>query len=370
MLFKDIIGQQDVKQRLVQSVKENRISHAQLLLGPEGSGNLALAVAYAQFISCADKKDDDSCGLCPSCRKYQKLIHPDLHFVFPVNSTTSVSDNFIAQWRTTLLDNPYMSLNQWYEAIGMDNKQGLIPVRESDEIIRKLNMKSYESEYKVMIMWMPEKMNVQTANKLLKMLEEPPAKTLFLLVSESTGDILPTILSRTQIIKVPGIDNHSLAKALGARFQLSEEATGNIVQLANGNYIRALNLINEGEESAYNFEMFVKIMRLCWKRDVFGINDWVDEISKIGRERQKRFFLNSLRMVRENFLLNLNNEQLIHLTAKERDFSMNFHKFINFKNVEQIALEFNKASADIEWNGNAKIVFFDMSLKLIQLIRK
>ena len=210
MRFQDLIGQQETKQRLLQSVKEDRIAHAQLFLGQEGCGSLPLAIAYGQFINCTNRSELDSCGVCPSCNKYQKLIHPDLHFVFPTATTKEItkdpiSDEFLTIWRTQLMENPYFGLLQWYAAIGIENKQGSISKNESLEILRKLNMKSYEAEYKVMIIWFPELMNVTAANKLLKMIEEPPDKTLFLLVAENTEYMLQTILSRTQLIKVPPV---------------------------------------------------------------------------------------------------------------------------------------------------------------------
>jgi DNA polymerase-3 subunit delta' len=211
MLFSEIIGQENTKKQLIDSVQTSRMSHAQLFSGPEGSGSLPLAIAYAQYVSCTQQGADDSCGVCPSCRKYNKLAHPDLHFVFPVATTDKVkskpvSDLFLPEWRDILLTNPYFSFNQWLEHIGVDNKQGLIGTEEAGEIIRKLTLKTYESDYKVMVIWMPEKMNDSSANKLLKMIEEPPLKTLFLLVSEHPEQIITTIISRTQLVKVPRID--------------------------------------------------------------------------------------------------------------------------------------------------------------------
>ena len=374
MLFEDIIGQEKLKKRLIQTVNDNHISHAQLFLGPEGSGNLALAIAYAQYICCENKKETDSCGVCISCQKYQKLIHPDLHFVFPVFSTENitqdpVSDNFIHEWRTRILENPYLSLVQWYEFIGVENKQGMINRHESYEIIKKLSLKTFESEHKIMIIWMPEKMNISASNKLLKTIEEPPPRTIFLLVSENLEQIIPTILSRTQIIKIPKIEYENLFKAIEKKYDFGEKEINNIVHLAYGNYLKALNIIHSTEENSYNFNMFTQIMRLCYGRKIVEIITWVDKMATIGRERQKSFLTYALRMIRENIMLNLGNPDMVFLTENESAFSRNFSPYINENNVYEITNEFNKTYRNIELNANNKIVFLDLSLKLIKLIK-
>jgi DNA polymerase-3 subunit delta' len=375
MLFKDVIGQSQVKQRLIQSVKDNRIAHAQLFLGPEGSGTLALAIAYAQLINCANRGESDSCGVCPSCAKFQKLIHPDLHFVFPVATTKSitkepVSDDFISQWRTLLLESPYFNLLQWYESIDVENKQGNISKNESQEIIRKLNLKTYEADYKVMIIWMPERMNAIAANKLLKMLEEPPDKTVFLMITENTGMMLQTILSRTQLIKVHKIEPGDLYEYLKERFTYSEQQLRDAVHLADGNFVKALQVLNSDEENAFNLDRFVSLMRLCWTKDVLGLMQWCDTMIGIGRERQKNFLGYTLRMIRENFVMNCQVPQLALLTQKESDFSSKFFPFINQENVYSMVEEINKAQYHIEANGSDKLIFLDMSLKLIKMIKK
>ena len=266
MQFKDIIGLESVKSQFIQTVKENRVSHAQLLVGPKGIGKLPLAIAFAQYVSCLDQKENDSCGVCSSCKKYQKLIHPDLHFVFPVVTgkgfTNPVSDNFIDSWRSQIESDLYFDLGEWYKTLGVDNSQGLIYSSESNEIIRKLNLKTYESDYKIMVVWLPEKMHRSCANKLLKMIEEPPNKTLFVMVSEEPTKILQTILSRTQIVNVPKIDNVDLSKALTSEFNLSGTELTNVVRLAGGSYRKARILIQNSDENAFNFENFVTIMRL------------------------------------------------------------------------------------------------------------
>lgn len=372
MRFAEVIGQEVIKTKLIQMVSENRISHAQLFVGQEGSGNLALAIAFAQYVFCTNKDENDSCGTCPSCKKLAKLEHPDLHFVYPVASssiTKPVSDDFIKDWRSAISANPYINAAQWYESINIENKQGQIGERESQEILRKLNLKSYESEYKVMIIWMPEKMNLTASNKLLKLIEEPPEKTLFLLITEDTGNILQTILSRTQIIKIPKIENADLKTYLQKTIELPEDEIDGIIRVANGNYLEAQNLLNQSENREYNFNKFVEIMRLCYSRKLIEIFAWVDEISSLGREKQKNFFGYALRMIRENFMLNLKVNDVVRLSNNEYNWAEKFCPFINQNNAFQIAAEFTEAQADIERNAYGKITLLDMSLKIVKLIR-
>ena len=293
MRFSEVAGHVELKQQLIGSVAEQRVPHAQLFHGPEGSGALALALAYATYLSCRDRQEGDSCGSCPSCQKYDKLVHPDLHFVFPVFTTKSnarpVSDDFISEWRRALLENPYLNPNQWYGQIGTENKQGSIMTRESSEITRKLMMKSYESDFKIMIIWMPEKMNATAANKLLKLIEEPPPMTIFLLVPEDTGPMLPTILSRTQLIRISRIRDKDLLAALKTKHPVSDEILQNAVKIAGGNYIKALEYLLTSEDTAYQLEQFVRIMRLTWKREFQEIFGGVEEMAGLGRERQTAF---------------------------------------------------------------------------------
>lgn len=375
MLFKEIVGQKDVKEKLIQTVKDNRVSHAQLFLGPEGSGKLALALAYAQYICCNNRLENDSCGVCPSCLKFGKLVHPDLHFVFPVATSKTikkdpVSDDYISQWREAIIENPYISQTRWYEIMDVENKQGLISKFESNEILRKLNLKTFEADYKILIMWLPEKMNASAANKLLKMIEEPPSKTLFILVSENSEQIITTILSRTQLIKIPKIDQQSMHTAICDRFGLSPDKATDIVHLANGSYLNALNLLNTEEENNDNFEYFIELMRHCYQNKVIEIIEWVEKISTFGREKQKNFLEYAIRMIRENFMLNLNRKEIVFLTKKESGFSEKFSPFINNSNVYLIYENLNKAHADIEMNAYNKIVFLDLGLKLVKLINK
>ncbi|MBA3900966.1 MAG: DNA polymerase III subunit delta [Bacteroidetes bacterium] len=376
MLFKDIIGQEALKKRLIQSVNDNRLSHGQLFTGPEGSGTLALSIAYIQYINCEARTAEDSCGICPSCIKYNKLAHPDLHFVFPVTSTKAVtgtnikSDDFILKWREAVVANPYLSINNWYEAMGVENKQGIINVNDSDEVVKKLSLKAYEAEYKAMIIWMAEKMNTQAANKLLKILEEPPDKTIFILISEQFGQLLATITSRTQLIKVNKIDDKDMIKHLVEKQGLSEQNAGQVTFLASGNFNLAKNIMSEGGEDDFFTSNFITWMRLCYGARVPDVMQWLDVISKAGREKQKSFFDYALEMVRECLLLNYSPDKgLNRINKNEAEFLKKFSPFIHGANCILITEELNKASYHIERNANPRILFLDLSLKLMKLLR-
>lgn len=373
MFFRDIVGQEQVKQQLIQTVKEGRIPHAQLFLGPEGSGNLALAVAYAQLVCCEDPKDGDSCGECHSCKKYQKLIHPDLHFIFPVNTTKDSdkdvsSDHFIAKWRELFLQSPYFSESRWYEHIGMENKQGSISKNEASDILRKLSLKSFESEYKVVIMWLPERMNEVSANKLLKLIEEPPEKTLFMLVSENSERIIKTILSRTQLVKVPLIDRQSLATALEERLAVEPFLAQSIARIANGNFAIAQQLAVEGSQSASWFEAFQQLMRLAYKKDVLQLMEWAEEMATIGRERQKSFLEYAQKLTRDSLMTNMGLTDIAFPGKNEELFVTNFSPFITAGVAQVIYREMNLAFLQISQNGNPKVIFTDLVLKMVKLI--
>lgn len=385
MQFSDILGQSEVKTRLLRSVWEQRIPHAQLFRGPEGVGKLALALAYAQYISCENRTETDSCGICPSCVKYRKLAHPDLHFVFPIikpaKATSVVCDDFIADFRAMILENPYFSAQQWFARISEDQKQGIIYSNESEEILRKLNLKTYESDYKIMIIWLPEKMHVNCANKLLKILEEPPENTVFLLVSNSPEEIITTILSRTQHINVPKLTEDDIVLALlrDKTKSVSQLDAVNIARISGGSLLNAFSILNESDENKQNFERFVTVMRLAWqvgnRKDYTALKNlkkWAEDIaqSTVGRERQKKFLEYSQRMIRENFILNLKQPELNYLTSEEVEFSGKFSPFINERNVEELVTEFALADRHIDQNVNAKMVFFDLMLKIIVLLKK
>ena len=383
-MFRDVIGQNNIKKRFIGSVNEGRIPHAQLIHGEEGVGKLALAIAYAQYISCKHRGADDACGVCPSCVKYRQLAHPDLHFVFPVikptGKSTVVCDDFVAEFREMFVGNPYFSINEWYERIGDGAKQGMIYSNESSEIIRKLSLKTYESDYKVMIIWLPELMHDVCANKLLKILEEPPAFTVFLLVSNNPGKILTTILSRAQHLKIQRLEEAEITEALRNKYpdKTIEEIT-NAARISEGSFLKANQRLLQQEDSLIDFERFVVIMRKAWmvgnKKDhasLKTLKQWADAMagSDVGRERQKRFLIYAQHLIRENYIFNLQNTRLNYMSDVETNFSQNFSPFINERNVEDLMGEFALAERHIEQNVNAKMVFFDLVLKVIMLLKR
>lgn len=374
MKFWEIPGQRETIGRLISTVKSERVSHAQLFTGPEGCGNLALALAYAQYISCENRSDVDACGICKSCVKYEKMIHPDLHFVFPVvkKDTDPVSDKFIDKWREFAAVSPYFSLTKWLNYIGAGNAQGLIFTSEAAEILRKLTLKSYESDFKVMIIWLPEKMHQVTANKLLKLIEEPPEKTLFLLVSDEPDKIVPTIVSRCQLVRIPSFSPTDLSSYLIERFRIHKGRADDIARVSNGNIIRAIELCENEDTSIQDLDRFRMLMRYVWMKDVLSLISWSEELSAIGREPQKRFLAFSLHLFRENLMMNLGQGKngLVFLTGEEEAFSAKFNPFINEGNINTFVEEFSLAHSHIEANGNAKIVFLDLALRLIGLFRR
>ncbi|MDR2130978.1 MAG: DNA polymerase III subunit delta' [Odoribacteraceae bacterium] len=374
MLFNEVIGHEDVKRRLLASLQTGRVGHALLFSGESGFGLMPLALAFVQYLLCTGEKREDACGSCPACRKMQKLIHPDVHFVFPVAKTNKikqpVSGDFINDWRNFLLENPYFTLEEWIAAMGADeNTQAMIYVEESREILRELMLKSYESDYKVMIIWLPEKMGSECANKLLKIIEEPYPNTLFIMLSEQPGAVIPTILSRTQRLHLPPLSQQEIARELERRYQLPVEKAKELAHVANGNWGKALKIWEETEQSVYNQEMFSQLMRLCWRREMVPVNEFVKEISSLGRERQKSFLAYCIRMIRENFVCNLGMEELVYMTGRERAFSRKFSLHVHEGNVISLYDEFERAHGDIIRNGNGKIIFTDLCIKVMQYIR-
>ncbi|MBE0637211.1 MAG: DNA polymerase III subunit delta [Bacteroidales bacterium] len=377
MLFSEIIGQDHLKTRLKETVRNNRVAHAQLFYGSQGSGKLALAIAYAQFINCRDKQKiehGDSCGKCPSCIKYNKLIHPDLHFVFPVAGSDSgkkyISSMFFREWREFLIENSYyVSLNDWYTKIAIERRQAAINVHESNQIIHTLSYTSYESEYKVMLIWMVEKLNYQAAPKLLKILEEPPDKTLFLLIADQTDQIISTILSRLLPVKVPRIEDAVLIEACHQRFGLTENEAAQIGMQAEGSFTEALRLLGQSETRKLNFERFRDWMRNCWQFDVKELLTFSDLAAKESRDGNKSFLQFGLLMLRNCLMLNYTKDAIVRITNEERSFYEKFSPFINHLNILSFTDEFNKAIYHIERNVHTGLVFFDLSLTSAKLLR-
>lgn len=372
--FRDVIGQEAAKQRLLQEAGEGRIPHAQLFCGPEGAGKLPLALAYAKYLCCTNPGPEGACGTCPSCVKWNKLVHPDVHFMFPivksVKGKKEVCDDYLADWRHLLMNNPYFALPHWLSAMGAENGQALIYARESDEITRKLSLKSVEGGYKITIIWLPEKMHEACANKLLKLLEEPPEKTLFLLVSEMPEQLLSTILSRTQRFSVPRIAEADIALALRDKYAVQSADADAIAHMANGSFVKALETISLNEENQLFFDLFVSLMRLAWQRKIRELKQWSEQVAGLGRERQKNFLDYCQRMIRENFIYNLHQPEMNYLTRPEENFAIRFAPFVNERNVVGIMEELSEAQLHIVQNVNPRMVFFDFALKMIMLLKQ
>jgi len=376
MQFKEIIGQSAIKQRLIQSVRENHVSHAQLFLGPAGSGKLPLALAYAQYILCPNRTETDSCGVCPTCQKMQKLAHPDLHFVVPTATTKKVktnpeSDLFMEEWREYVIQNQgYVDTSSWYSFLDVENKQGYMSVRDAASLLRKLSMKSYEGEYKIAIIWMAEKMRPDTANKLLKLLEEPPEKTVFLLIAEDAEELLATIKSRTVLMKIPAIEPAAIESALQTRLGCNPQQAHNAAMISEGNWINACHSVKESEDRKFFFTTFQQWMRLCFRAAYSEIIDFSANIKTLGREKQKELLDYGLRIIRNALLFNNNLAGIVMLPEDEKVFNSKFAPFVNPANLAQIADLFEEAIRQIERNGNAQIIFTDVGFKMVGLLKK
>ena len=370
MYFRDIIGLHEVKQHLLGSVKQGMVPHARLLYGPEGVGKLPLAIAYARYLNCENRGEADACGNYPSCHKFDKYSHPDLHFVFPVIKSKT-ADEYLPQWREFLQTQPYFNLNQWLAYIHAENAQGIIYAKESDEITKKMNFKQYEGLYKIMIVWLPEKMHDACANKLLKLVEEPPENTVFLLVSEDSEHLLPTITSRCQPLAIRAIEQEEMVSAIVQKYGLEKKTALSLARIANGSFLQALNLIQSTDDNHYFFTLFKEMMRAAVSRNMASIKKTASELAAIGREMQKSFLLYALRLFREYFISNFNQPDMVYLREEEEAFGVRFAPYINEKNIESFNDEFSQAFRQIEQNGNAKFVFLDLCLKTtIMLLKK
>lgn len=376
MYFKDIIGQRNLLAQLCRMVDENRLAHALLLTGSSGNGKLPVAVALARYILCRDRHNDDACGVCPACVKMGKLVHPDLHFVFPVkkkkgssSDSPPVSDDYIGEWREIFLKDAYFSYSDWLAMLDVENQQPMIYEKESSEILRKLSLKSREGGWKIVIIWLPEKMKEACSNKLLKILEEPPAETLFLLVAENTEHILPTILSRTQRIEIPRIANDDISAALQRRYALDADTARSIAQQSGGDWEKAESMLKVDNDKKMYLELFMTLMRMAYKRDIQAMKRWSEQVAALGRERQKGMLEYCQRMIRENFMMNFGRNEILYLSPEERNFSVNFSPFVNENNIFGIVEEISDAQKHVEQNVNAKMIFFDMALRMIVWIK-
>lgn len=369
MHYENVIGQHEIQQRLRTQLCEGRVAHASLFAGAMGTGKLPMALAYAAALLCQSPQDGAACGLCPSCQMTRNWAHPDLHFVFPVAGAKATSDTYIKEWRELLSEGLYFPPSAWLQRIDLENKQSLIGVQESDSILQKLSLTSQQGGYKVMIIWQPEKMNEAAANKLLKILEEPTPQTVFLLVSHQPDLLLETIRSRTQRIDFPPLSESELTAALCHHNALEEDSARHIAHLSAGSYTKALQQLLVGESEERFFDRFVEVMRRSYLRDIKALQVWSEELSAWGREEQKAFLLFAQRLVRENFMYNFQRPELNYMTAAEATFAQRFARFINERNVYGFLTELSDAQRDIEGNGNARMVFFDLALKVAILIR-
>jgi len=377
MEFSEVLGQEYIKNHLVTSITLGRVPHAQLFVGPEGSGTLAMAIAYSKYLLCQSESNlIEACSL-----KFEKLSHPDLHFVYPTVTTTDVktkpkSIDFITDWRQFVLEQPYGGLFDWYEKLGVQNKQGEIRVDDASEIIKSLYLKSYEGGYKIMIIWMADKLNSAASNKLLKLLEEPPEKTVFLLITENEEDLIQTIRSRCQVTHFNALSEHVIAKSLIEKEQIDPHLAQKIAHQAQGNYNKALYLSKNQNETSPFEQWFVVWVRAAFKAKgnaaaIQDLIEWSEEIASLGRETQKKFLEFCIEMFRQALLLNYEATSLVYMEPRVDKFKLaNFAPFVNGNNITAIFKELSDAMYHIERNGNAKIILTDLSIKLTRLIHK
>lgn len=373
MRFADITGHVGIKQTLLSSVQRQHVAHAQLFVGPEGSANLALALAYLAYLNCENPSETDSCGACASCVKQDKFIHPDIHFVMPVSATKdikakdAISQNFLKEWRNFLIENPYGSVEDWATAFGGENKQVNISREESRQIIRSLSLKAFEGRYKAMLIWLPEYMHPSAANGILKILEEPPERTIFLLVSQNADRLLGTILSRTQKVQVPGFTDEEIAQMLQAQHEVSESQARQVAHLAEGNLAEARRLLDQVEDDSHG--LFRDWMRLCYVWDFSKLVAWSDDYHKMSKMAQRTVLQYGINLLRESLMSKLELEDLIRLFGEEVQFVQNFGKVLSPEKIAGMYEVMNSTLYYLERNGSPKIQMLDLSLKLARILR-
>ncbi|MDO4320375.1 MAG: DNA polymerase III subunit delta [Bacteroidales bacterium] len=374
MRFADIPGQEETKRRLREMVDHGHVPHALLLEGPQGVGKFALIRATAQYIHCTDRTPDgDSCGRCPACVQHQSFNHIDVMYSFPVlkkNSKPTISNDYAEEFRDFMQESPMMDFEQWLPRLGNVNGQPAIYVDEANELLRRLNLKARQSRYKIVLMWLPERLNPDTANKLLKLVEEPYDDTIFLMASDNPRGILPTIYSRTQRIAVPRYSEAEITDTLVRETGIDRQAAADAAALAEGSMVTAYHLAGLNKERQRYLDLFMQLMRLAWQRKVLDLRAWSLDVAALGRESAIRFYDYCSRMIRENFIYNIGDDRLVALTPAERQFSSRFSPFVNEKNVEDIAMVLDAARNDITLNGNAKIIAFDLAVKMILLLKR
>lgn len=372
MFFKNIIGQDKVKQQLIVSARKEVIPHAQLFCGKAGYGTFQLAFAYARYLNCTDRSDTDACGKCSSCLKYNVLAHPDLHFIYPIASEgtkKTVCDDFLPEWRSFLSTHDYFDLDMWVNEMD-SSKQTLIYAKESDEIMRKISLRIYEAAFRILLIWMPERMHTTCANKLLKVIEEPPQNTIILMVSEEPDRILETILSRSQRINVKPIDTITLARNARAHFEPDNPETQQVARIAHGDYLKMMDIIRQSEENKLFLEQFIRLMRASVSKNVKQMKSFAEDMFSLGRERQRNFLTYCQRLIRENFMYRFQASEMNYMNQEEAMFSLKFAPFINERNVFDFIEELTDADRHLAQNGNSKIIFFDMALRITVLLQK
>ena len=371
MRFQEVLGNTDVKESLVAMADAGRLPHTMMLTGPKGIGKFRMARAFAQYVHCESPEGGDSCGRCSACRQHASLNFPDMHYVFPVvkKQPRMISADYMGEWRELIENTPYPSLPLWGEAIDAGNTAPTIYVREADEMIRIASLSNYSAEKKIFLIWLPEKMQPATANKLLKLLEEPFENTLFIMVSEEPGAVLPTIISRTQRIEMKRLSDEEIVEWLEATEHVDEKGAAEIAHLAQGSPARALEILGSDEETASHRALFQLMMRMAYACNGAELKKIADEIAGMGRQKSIRYLSYSLAQIRENFITNFHLPELVLQSAEETAFSSRFAPFIHEGNINGLAEEFTRASNDIARNANAKIVCFDLMLKLMVLLR-
>ena len=372
MQFKDIVGQQQIKERLIQTVKNGRVSHTQLFLGAEGVGALALAVAYAQFINCTQPLENDSCGTCPSCVKFTKLTHPDLHFTFPTIAIEKkkLSNDFIEEWRSAFSQNPYLSELDWLLNLDAEGKkQGNITAEECRDIIRKLGLKPYEAAYKTVIIWLPEYLRLE-GNILLKLMEEPPPQTLILMVAQDADKVIATILSRAQTLRIPRLQEQEISEYLTQKLEASPEVAESIARIAEGSIVQATTLLQAGH--ANYFELFSTWMRLCYnaRKELDKLTSWVEGTAGEGREFLKSYLGYCQHMLRACFIYKFGDEKLLRLNEQEQEFVKRFSAALTEENILAIVQLINQSSMHLERNADLKITFLNLSLYIGRLLNR
>ena len=373
MKFSEVIGQKEVCGRLVKMAEEQKVPHALLFCGPEGCGKMAVALAFASYL--LGERGEETPENRRAVAMLKKWEHPDLHFTYPTIKSASmssdhqpVSDDYAKEWRQLLAKGPYFQVSDWLSEMGDSNKQAIITGEESDSLSRQLGMASSQGGYKVSLIWLPERMNQTSANKILKLLEEPPSQTKFILVSEHPEQLLETIRSRTQRIDFKKIATPDMEEALIGRRGLEQDMAHRIARIANGNWNLAMEELNSGNENRQHLDMFIMLMRLAYLRNIHDLKKWSEVVSTFGREKQKRMLEYFMHMLRESFMYNFRQPALSYMTQEEEDFAKNFARFINEANIIDIANLFEESNRFIAQNANPKIVFFDLALKIIMLL--